>query len=509
MAGMTGSATDLTVLARRGCPLVVDFVMARGAGRRIGSRPQGDLQGHVNVLVAIGAGFDRLGRIVSLVAFEAGRNVAVRIVMTGCTTQLGMRAGRLGHLVGRPAMAVRANGRQLFHRRCSLRRMGIGVATGTGGLQRPMRRTMAGAALRHQFGVIAFQGVVAMKLLMAFLAGKAMSAAGRFQAVIGLNVAPAAFDRGHGLGFVGVKLFGNLRQRPRGLGGFRRPERDASDRQKTERSAQKDTDAKQHASHNDLSFRRELLAGPVVQIMRRVVTVAALREFGVHGCRMRHAMTIAALRDHAVLIDMAGDAGNLVVLGRARRQFVVGRCMARGAKLGTGILTVGQFEGFVSLVAGRTVGLDHGFPVGGVTVDAVGDIAVGVGMAEVTGHFGMHAGTGGHLLAGTGMAGLTDCLELTFQVQVERLVGIVAAHAFRDLVMTGSSMTVAAEGNVVGDHRLVTLMTGRAVNFGFVGGAGSLDLGRLLDMTLVAVIGGQDVLLRQDRKRAAPQQKTA
>jgi len=105
------------------------------------------------------------------------------------------------------------------------------------------------------------------------------------------------------------------------------------------------------------------LAGPVVQVMGRAMAVAALRELGVHGFRMGHAVAVAALGNHAVLVDVTGDAGNLVVFGCAAGQLIVGRIMAGGAQLGAGIIAVGQFHGLVGLVANGAVRFSHGFGV--------------------------------------------------------------------------------------------------------------------------------------------------
>ena len=196
------------------------------------------------------------------------------------------------------------------------------------------------------------------------------------------------------------------------------------------------------------------------------------------------------------------------MLRLAGGQLVEGRIVTGCTQHRTGIGTIVQFERLVGLMAGRTVVLDHGFRVGRMARDAIGDVAVGVSVAEVAGHFGMHAGACSHLFAGTGVTGFADSLDFTCELDIERLVGIVTAHAFRDTVVAGPFVAAAAFRDIVRDFRPMALVAGLTINFSFMGRTIRLDFGGLLLMTFYAIVSRQG-LLRPDGKDRSPDKQSA
>ena len=143
------------------------------------------------------------------------------------------------------------------------------------------------------------------------------------------------------------------------------------------------------------------------------------------------------------------------------------------------------------LVTCRAIGLEHRLGVRRMAIDALGDIAVSVGVTEVAGHLGMHAGAGGHLLARAGMAAYANRLEFACKLDIERLVRIVTAHAVRNFVVAGAGVAAAAFGDVVRDLWTVAFMAGLTVDFRFMRRAVRFDLRRLLVMTLDTIIRRQ------------------
>lgn len=462
----------------------------------------------MNLLVAGGTGIDSLGRVMSAMALEAVRYVTVSIVVTGGAALLGMGAWKRIERLSRGGVTIRTECCQPVNGGRPLRCMRVLVTVCTTGLFRAVGLAVTAAAARHQFGIVILERVVAVKKLMALLAGKAVFAPILLQAGVVPEVTLAALDRGQCHGIIGIEFFGNLGQRANRLtDGSCRPGK-VPGRQDNQLSAHQDTDDRQKSYHIGFPSGVRLLGRPVVQVVRRVMAIAALRELVMHAGCMRQSVAIAALRNHFVCSLMAGDTGDLVVLRLAGGQLVEGRIMTGRAQHRTGIGAIGQFERFVGLMAGPTIVLDHGFGVRRMARDAIGDVAVGVGVAEVAGNLGMHAGAGGHLFAGTCVTGFAHSLDFTCELDFERLVGIVTAHTFRDIVVAGPFVTAAAFRDIVRNFRPMTLVAPLTINGSFMGRTIHFDLGRLLLMTFYAIVSRQS-LLRPDGKDRSPDKQSA
>lgn len=194
MARMALPAIDGAMLAQGSGPLGVDRLVTGRTGLHVGVSAQGDLHRLVDILMARGALLEGLSLVMPLVALEAIRDVAMRIMVTGITPLLRVGAGERGQLFCRAGMTIGADGRQLLDRRSTLRRMRVAVAIGAGRLLRTMRLAMTGAALRHQLSIIVQERAVAVELFVTFLTGKPMSAAGIFQVGIVNDVALPALN---------------------------------------------------------------------------------------------------------------------------------------------------------------------------------------------------------------------------------------------------------------------------------------------------------------------------
>lgn len=81
--------------------------------------------------------------------------------------------------------------------------------------------------------------------------------------------------------------------------------------------------------------------------------------------------------------------------------------------------------------------------------DAIGCVAMGIGMAKVTGEGRMLAGVVDHLFFGSGMTGDAHLLVLANDGDIQRLVGVVTAETrICDLVVGAIRMAITALGNV-------------------------------------------------------------
>jgi len=138
-----------------------------------------------------------------------------------------------------------------------------------------------------------------------------------------------------------------------------------------------------------------------------------------------------------------------------------------------------------------------------VAAQALGDVAVGIGMAEITGKGFMHARVRNHLLLRTSMTTHTNGLLLTLDGDVQRFMRVMAAKTVIDLIMCAAFMALIALGDIVCHDWAVPGMTGRAIDFGFVGGPVCLDLRGLLSVAFDTVIGSQDCLCGQSRMTQA------
>ncbi len=192
------------------------------------------------------------------------------------------------------------------------------------------------------------------------------------------------------------------------------------------------------------------------------------------------------------------------MLALAGGQLVEGRVMAGSAENRSGIRTVSQSERLMCLVARGAIGLHHGLGVRRMACHAVGNVTMGISMAEVAGNFGMHARTDDHLLAGAGVASLANSLDFAFKLDIQRLMRVVAAHASGNFIVTGSRVAVAALRYVVRNLGTVPFVTGLAINLGFVRRTIRFDLSRLLIMAFDAVGRRQYRLLRLGTSDAPP-----
>jgi len=169
--------------------------------------------------------------------------------------------------------------------------------------------------------------------------------------------------------------------------------------------------------------------------------------------------------------------------------------MTRRTELRSGIGRIGQRQRLVRLMTSCTVVLGHGRRVWRMAIHTGGDIAVGIGMTEVAGKGCMLARAGNHLLVRAGMAGDADGLVLAGKIDFQWLVWIVATEAFVNFVMGTARMTVAALGDIVGDIRTMSFVTGLAVDFRLVGSPIGSNLGRLLTVTFGTIVNRQYGLL--------------
>ena len=231
--------------------------------------------------------------------------------------------------------------------------------------------------------------------------------------------------------------------------------------------------------------------------MRNAVTFAAIRETFMHCLGMRQAMALVAFGNRHVLFRMTGRTGNFAVLGLARDQRGQSRIVTRSAQFRRRAVRVGNGQRHMRLVTGRAVGLGHRLGVSFVAHHALGDVAVGIGMTEITGKRFMHARVGNHLLLRSSMATHANGLLLTLDGDVQRFMRVMAAEAVIDFVVGAALVALAALRDVVGDGRPVAGMTGCAVDFRFVGRTICFDLRGLLAVTLDAVVGSQHCLSSQ------------
>ena len=105
--GMAFSAADLTMLTRRGGPLVVDAIMAVVAGSQVDICCQVNLQWFMHFVAASTTG-ELLGFKVRFMALLAGRNVPVPLVVAGTTTLFRVLAWELFELRCLISVAIRA-----------------------------------------------------------------------------------------------------------------------------------------------------------------------------------------------------------------------------------------------------------------------------------------------------------------------------------------------------------------------------------------------------------------
>lgn len=239
-----------------------------------------------------------------------------------------------------------------------------------------------------------------------------------------------------------------------------------------------------------------LLRRPVIQVVGDIVAISAFGELLMHGFGVRQTMTVGTFGDHLVLVLVAGDAGDVPVLGRAGGQQVKGGLMTGSAKHRTGLRPIGQQGRLMGLMAGFAIGLSH---LGGmrlVALYAVGNHAVGISVAEITGDLGMFARLGCHGLARSLVTGETRGLEIAAQHNVHRLMRVVAGPAAFQFVVLRTGMTHAALWDVVSHGRAVPLVARLAIDLGFMRRPPGFNLGGLLLVAFSTVTDRQNRFAR-------------
>ena len=159
------------------------------------------------------------------------------------------------------------------------------------------------------------------------------------------------------------------------------------------------------------------------------MALTTFRETLVHAVSMRQTVAICTLRNHHVLVSVAGCARDLTVFGLARGKSCKSCVVTSGTELRLCRCRITQPKWFVGLVTSGAVSLSHQLAVRFVTINTVRDVAVGVCMAEVTSESCMLARACNHLTVRTRVTGNANDFVLAFQGNVERLMWVVAAQA--------------------------------------------------------------------------------
>ena len=225
--------------------------------------------------------------------------------------------------------------------------------------------------------------------------------------------------------------------------------------------------------------------------MRNIVTTAAGREFFVDSFGVRKVMAVTALRYRLVLVGVAGDTSDVVVLGITGHQQGVGGIVTGGTEDVLGAVRIVQYQRLMNLVAGRAVSLGDLVRMWLMALEALRDDPMFFRMTEVAGEGGMFARIRGELIVLRGVTGQTFGLEFAFQFDKQRLVRIVTTQTVFQLIMRGPFMAHAALRDIVGARRAMTGMAGLAVNCFFMGAAGFFDFSWLLFMAFGTVIDRQ------------------
>lgn len=162
----------------------------------------------------------------------------------------------------------------------------------------------------------------------------------------------------------------------------------------------------------------------------------------------------------------------------------------------------------MGLVTGCAVSLIHRCGMRLVAGETFGNVAMGVGMAEITGECRMLAGVVHHLLLRVAVAGHADLLLLSGDLDIQGLVWIMTTEARLGKVVMGiARVAIAALGDIVLRNRPVALVTLEAGNFCFMGSSAGGYLPRLLLVTLNAVASRQNCFLGQNRRGKASGQQ--
>lgn len=135
----------------------------------------------MHTLVTRLAVFERLGLIMSFVAFQTIRDIAVFLVVATLAILLRMHTGKLSQLLLGTRMAISTGRTQALHSRNTERGMRVLVTAEAIGLLGAVLLAMTGRTKRHQLVVIVFTRTVGVKNLMTLLTGESMLTTGIFQ----------------------------------------------------------------------------------------------------------------------------------------------------------------------------------------------------------------------------------------------------------------------------------------------------------------------------------------
>ncbi len=210
----------------------------------------------------------------------------------------------------------------------------------------------------------------------------------------------------------------------------------------------------------------------MVQVVRDIVAVAALVEFGHHSGRMRRAVTVGTFRDHLVLCLVAESAGEgLVFCGTCGKQ-IERLFMACAAVFGRHIGCVGDDLRHVWLMATLAVGVHHVGRVRLVALQAFRDLAVNT-VACGAAKGSMLTFILPKLSDLLGMAGKAGLCYVWSEADLQRRVGVlVAAQTPFDFEMRFAHMALAAFRYIVFRCRSVprvAILAGNVLVFSSIG----------------------------------------
>jgi hypothetical protein len=175
---MTGTTGHLAMLTLGRTPFIKNRIVATATGLYLSIVRECDLQRFVNSLVTLLTGLNRLTVKVAVMTFEAIRDIAVTLMMTGLTPLFRVSARVFLEILSRLAMTIATDLGQVVTGRESKWRMWITVTIQAIRLLRAMRLIVTRRTFWHQLSIVVPERVVGVKPLMTFLAGKTMLAPG-------------------------------------------------------------------------------------------------------------------------------------------------------------------------------------------------------------------------------------------------------------------------------------------------------------------------------------------
>ncbi|KIH76221.1 hypothetical protein GFER_11315 [Geoalkalibacter ferrihydriticus DSM 17813] len=185
--------------------------------------------------------------------------------------------------------------------------------------------------------------------------------------------------------------------------------------------------------------------------------------------RMRRAVTICAQRHHHVLVLVAVDTGQRLVLRGVGKKLLIGDVVAGRAMHVRQVVVIDHMQRLVRAVAARAVCVGLLGRMGTVALYAIGNITVGIRMTEITRDILVSAGMSGKLLPDGHVAGQTFVDQITLEGQLQRGMGVgVTLRAIGQIKMRRAGMTHGAGGNGIRHCRGMPNVAVKAVDCGFV-----------------------------------------